>query len=177
MLKQLLSLIILTFLLGCVTNPIERPKQYSFVKLISDTYGPNCKTFYASETYAADNIDIYDSPYKCEFSEKYKNMRRAVMETARQLDKERNSKIEASYNKKIDFLIKERPEFKKYETSLKTHKISIGMPESLIEVAWGKPESVRSTVLANSINKQFVYKNYNYVYTQNGFITGIQVND
>lgn len=50
------------------------------------------------------------------------------------------------------------------------------MPEELIVVSWGEPENINQTVLANSINKQFVYKNYNYVYTKNGVVSAIQNN-
>ena len=171
---KLMYALSLALLVGCAS--LEKPRQYVFMRLVAFPFGPICESFITTDMKAVNNVDIYDGPLQCKDSEKYKQILEETQKAAKEKDKEAKIESKRQHNKKIDKIIKEKPQFKKYEAELMAYKILIGMPEELIVVSWGEPENINQTVLANSINKQFVYKNYNYVYTKNGVVSAIQNN-
>ncbi|OXS68676.1 hypothetical protein B1B04_19610 [Lysinibacillus sp. KCTC 33748] len=61
-----------------------------------------------------------------------------------------------------------------YEENQKSD-IYIGMrKEEVLESKWGKPKDVNRTTTSNSINEQWVYDNYKYLYFEDGILTTIQ---
>lgn len=50
----------------------------------------------------------------------------------------------------------------------------IGMTEEMLIESWGTPIEVNRTITANRVNKQFIYSNSRYVYTDDGIVTAIQ---
>lgn len=55
---------------------------------------------------------------------------------------------------------------------------SIGMSSSQVESSrWGSPDKVNTTVTAGGTSEQWVYRDFGYVYLQNGVVTTIQKNN
>lgn len=53
--------------------------------------------------------------------------------------------------------------------------VSIGMTqERVLESSWGRPQHVNRTTTVNGIHEQWVYGSRNYLYFDNGILTGIQ---
>lgn len=53
--------------------------------------------------------------------------------------------------------------------------VKIGMTrEEVLTEGWGRPKEINKTTTGNYVSEQWVYKNYNYLYFDNGILTTIQ---
>ncbi|MES2960846.1 MAG: hypothetical protein V4694_00490 [Pseudomonadota bacterium] len=69
--------------------------------------------------------------------------------------------------------LKKDTKYKKYYTTVKQKRISLGMPEELLILSWGNPNNVTQSVGSWGVHKQYIYES-NYVYIENGKITSWQ---
>lgn len=67
------------------------------------------------------------------------------------------------------------PETEKYWDLAKARQVQIGMPQELVEIAWGKPDRVNDTIYSRGKHSQWVYRDGSqYVYFEDGICTSIQ---
>jgi hypothetical protein len=53
--------------------------------------------------------------------------------------------------------------------------VRIGMTkQDVLDSSWGRPDSVNKTTTSRSLHEQWVYGSRNYLYFDNGVLTGIQ---
>jgi hypothetical protein len=53
------------------------------------------------------------------------------------------------------------------------NRVRIGMKKSAARESWGSPQKINRTILANTVDEQWVYEN-SYLYFTNGILTAIQ---
>ena len=62
---------------------------------------------------------------------------------------------------------------------IRNGRVQLGMNETEVTCAWGRPSTVNTSVYATGVHKQYVYRSYgsaaaSYVYFMNGRVDGIQ---
>lgn len=88
--------------------------------------------------------------------------------------KKASQKNELERINKIKSFVKFNPQFQEYEQVALNKQVTLGMPESLLLLSWGKPQDINTTVVPNKVHKQYVYGSGVYVYTDNGIISSWQ---
>ena len=58
-------------------------------------------------------------------------------------------------------------------SSIREGEIFLGMSETALNCAWGRPDTVNTSVGSWGVHKQYVY-GYNYVYVENGTVKSWQ---
>lgn len=95
---------------------------------------------------------------------------------------EREAKLQTeAFNTKIALLrppvreyAKANPGTDEFWDSMNSEKIRIGMSQRMVEISWGRPESVNETLTSHIEHQQWVYNSGSYVYFENGIVSAIQ---
>jgi len=59
-------------------------------------------------------------------------------------------------------------------SAIEREEVFIGMTSDQASMSWGKPLEVKQTLTANGGTEQWVYRDGNYLYVENGVVTAIQ---
>lgn len=96
------------------------------------------------------------------------------IEGIRSSSRQRQQANEQRRISEIEKYLEKNPKFMAFKHNAIKKEISMGMPEELVILSWGKPQSVNTTVTSRRVHKQMVYGRRNYVYVDNGVVTSWQ---
>ncbi len=114
---------------------------------------------------------------ECNRSESLKGHHNEInkrLETARENNRNKKLQVEGKRVSKIKEFVEKNSQYKSFMKTAVEQKISMGMPEELVVLSWGKPQRVNTTVTKRRVHKQMVYGRRNYVYLDNGVVTSWQ---